>query len=1365
MTGCHCHCEAPRDGSGQRGRYLAALDPSYAPVDGRTIEDLLVFAKRYAAQIRFYDVPGGEVPDGPPERVSWREFFRRDMAVIAASIARVDTEQLEKDYGELRAAFEAKPGRATFAALFDPILGMAKRIGRWHSIAIAGNPLRADLDLAVASTLRAGVDRVRAFEEGFAFVDPTHRLDLDYSTLDASLWGLDKPVPADASVYEGADLGAKLRNAALYVDDVFHAFYGFVRQLVTVNAVGYMRFALQAYPAHQPHMALFIAFLELFRLAQDQMNGLTARMLDFYYEDVLHLAPKPPIPDRVHVVFELAKDVVDYDIAAGTPLKAGKDAAGKTLTYATTGDLVVNQARVGALKTLHVAKSASVDPAKVTLGGIFARPVANSVDGFGAPLPQTGGKWPTFGKGAVAAKPQTLCDRIAAMGEQDDPRNDRARIGFALASPQLLLQGGNRLLRWRLPAQAIALISAVELTGEKGWLTVARLDRDADRDLIKLLTRAEQGVFDPAIDVGSARYFTHEDSLYVYLPVAEVAVVAFDAGLHTGPVYPTPHPVIRVLVDPGTEFPSATWITLQLGKQALAVRVGSIDERRQHFDGLTSLVVENASERVDATKPFDPFTLLPQSGMPLYIGSGEIFNKPFVADDKLVALAVNIRKVTDVEQRAAAQLELYNAYVLRGRQWVELARNAGDDVELFRRVDLARNILFTKVGDATERLPLARLPLIAEDDLTLESSKGFLRIDLVARGDFAGLPPNVLAAALKVKELSISYYSVLPELDADVEQFFHVYPFGVAEVFLGGPDAALDASRGDLVVDANQRLLPQFTFLAPDAAYRTAFRDTQRPRVAMAGAATPSPCETLIDTLVQQANASSPGSGGANQYDGEQQEEGMLLVGLEGLRPLDTLSLLFEFAQGSAADEDGDPPPIHWSYLTNNEWRPLNGESLVSDGTYGFQTTGIVRIDVPRDITDDNTIATTGLMWFAASVTDHSERIPMLVDVVAQAAVAQLVDNDNDASHFDAALPAGTIGKLAVAVAEIAKVTQPFASFDGKHREVGREFYTRVSERLRHKARAITARDYEHLVLDRFPSIYKVKCIQHTDPNCLCRTVKADGNVCCGPQIAPGHVLIVPIANLKHRNAVNPLQPKTSRGTLLEIQAYLAQRTSPFVRVHARNPVYEPIVVFFQVQFMPGASKGYYLKKLNDEIVRFLTPWAFDEDAEVSFDQKIYASAIIKFIEDRPYVDFITDFLMFVCRERCCPDDAADSGTRVSASDALAKMNGCCDAETLFAGSGGHFVCDVIATPSTPRSILVSAPRHFIIPYATQTKPTPCEVRRAAKQAPPAPPAPEPALPAPSEPRPVPGPAAKRATRRADGAGPPRRRRGSRNPT
>ena len=284
MNNYNCHSETPRDGSGQLGRYLQALDPAYAPIDGRSIEELLVFAQRYAAQIRFHDIPESAIADDAeskdkPGQVSWREFFRRDMAVIAASISVVDTAQIKRDYDQFREQLEAHPSRDAFKGLFDPILGLAAQIDRWHAIAIPPNPLRADLDLAIDSTLRGQVKKVVAYAEAYQYIDRKHPLELDLSALtNSSLWGLDATIDPDPSIYQGASLEDQIRHAALFVDDIFHAFYGFMTGLVEVKSVGYMRFALEAYPAHQPHMALFIAFLQLFRLTQDQMNGLTGRI-------------------------------------------------------------------------------------------------------------------------------------------------------------------------------------------------------------------------------------------------------------------------------------------------------------------------------------------------------------------------------------------------------------------------------------------------------------------------------------------------------------------------------------------------------------------------------------------------------------------------------------------------------------------------------------------------------------------------------------------------------------------------------------------------------------------------------------------------------------------------------------------------------------------------------------------------------------------------------------------------------------------------------------------------------------------------------------------------------------------------------
>ncbi|MFY7841137.1 MAG: hypothetical protein ACOVP7_12720, partial [Lacibacter sp.] len=183
--------------------------------------------------------------------------------------------------------------------------------------------------------------------------------------------------------------------------------------------------------------------------------------------------------------------------------------------------------------------------------------------------------------------------------------------------------------------------------------------------------------------------------------------------------------------------------------------------------------------------------------------------------------------------------------------------------------------------------------------------------------------------------------------------------------------------------------------------------------------------------------------------------------------------------------------------------------------------------------------------------------------------------------------------------------------------ESSESFYIRVSERLRHKARAITVWDYEHLILEAFPLIHKVKCLNHT------KSVDAAFN-----EVLPGHVTIITIPDVQHRNDINPLRPYTNQDVLQQIDAFIRKRISCHVQLHVVNPDFEEV----QLKFKLRLAKGYddftiYSNKLREEITSFLSPWAYGA-GELDFGGKVYKSVLINFIEERPYVDFITDVEM-----------------------------------------------------------------------------------------------------------------------------------------
>src|SRR6185295_1695587 len=83
--------------------------------------------------------------------------------------------------------------------------------------------------------------------------------------------------------------------------------------------------------------------------------------------------------------------------------------------------------------------------------------------------------------------------------------------------------------------------------------------------------------------------------------------------------------------------------------------------------------------------------------------------------------------------------------------------------------------------------------------------------------------------------------------------------------------------------------------------------------------------------------------------------EGELLVGLAGPRAGNSVSVLFQVAEGSA-DPDLEPEPVQWFVLCDNYWKKLSSAELVRDTTRQLLASGVITFVIPRDATDVNTI-------------------------------------------------------------------------------------------------------------------------------------------------------------------------------------------------------------------------------------------------------------------------------------------------------------------------------------------------------------------------------------------------------------------------
>jgi hypothetical protein len=261
--------------------------------------------------------------------------------------------------------------------------------------------------------------------------------------------------------------------------------------------------------------------------------------------------------------------------------------------------------------------------------------------------------------------------------------------------------------------------------------------------------------------------------------------------------------------------------------------------------------------------------------------------------------------------------------------------------------------------------------------------------------------------------------------------------------------------------------------------------------------------------------------------------------------------------------------------------------------------------------------------WLRVAVAAKSDAVCRLLLLASQAVRASFSDRHNDAAFAAKVLPPGTIAKLAQPDAAVKTVTQPFASFGGRGAEAPTAFYTRVSERLRHKDRAIALWDYERLILEAFPQIHRAKCLNHTQYE------PTEDGVGRYRELAPGHVTVVTIPDQRFQKSRDPLRPYTSLGLLDEIGQFVRKRLSCFVTLHVKNPEFEEVQVECLVRLREGFDETFYQTKLEEALTRFLSPWAFAEDGYPSFGGKIYKALLINFVEEQPYVDYVTDFKLF----------------------------------------------------------------------------------------------------------------------------------------
>jgi hypothetical protein len=861
-----------------------------------------------------------------------------------------------------------------------------------------------------------------------------------------------------------------------------------------------------------PHLALFLAFLELYKQPQSVINKITARHLDFYYHDVLRLTKKDAIADKVHVILELKKNVAPIEIQPENLFSAGKDATNIELVYAPTKKTIINAAKVQSLRSLFCNKNT-----------ILSAVIANSADGLGGKLAENAPQWFGFG----------------------NPNLPPAQVGFAIASPVLRMQEGTRKITISLQLNNIASLNhnilndsfTVFITGEKNW-------------------------FSPY--TGSPTLIGNELVLDFTVSKTEQAVIDYNAAIH-GYTYSVQAPIIQVLLKPNIDYNALKNSTLQTAKIAVVV------------SEITSLQLENDDGILNPKKAFLPFGFEPTVGSRFFVGNAE-------------ALAKKLSKISLQLKWKAAPPNFsvrYSNYKTQNinNSYFTASISFRDGVDSHPSIKLFNDTDASKINVLEFPVDQAAAPDTRSSFITFSLDKDFLHADYRKEN-----VENSMKFSKESLEYSKKPVANPPPTAPNLTILNEPYTPEIQSITMGyeAHSDTVNISSTSLDDFAN----PDLNFFHITYFGQMLEHGYQRQQI-----------ELKIKAGLNQIVPLLP------KYD----NAGELLIGFSQLNAGDSVNVLFQVAEGSA-DPDLPSEKLDWFVLCDNYWKPMSQAEVVLDTTNQLLTSGTIQFVIPTEATTKNTILPSDLIWIKAAIRANVNSVCQVIDVVANAVEVEFVNNNNDPQHLLTALEPNEITKLQDGLSAIKTVKQPYASFGGRAVETDSTFYPRVSERLRHKNRCLTRWDYERIILEAFPKVHQVKCIPHAKENVW---------------LAPGHVLIVVIPDLKNKNMANPLEPKVDADTISRITEYVKNRSGMQISIKVKNPSYQKVRVDFKVKFHLGYEFNYYKTKLDRAIIEFLSPWAYQSDRNLSFGGKIYKSVLLDFVEDLTYVDYVTDFKMY----------------------------------------------------------------------------------------------------------------------------------------
>ncbi len=1126
-------------GINQSGRKLLALDPNYVVHDERSLLDLVQFTLSYSEAVAFHNQENKPIGN-------WRAFLLNDPVFIVAHIASYsfNSQKLIQEELELSGGVEFEKNLRIRSQIAENQLKMILVLFEWESLledAHDQGPILKEIKNAIKS-VEALILYLLPFQNEISLAR--------FPGIDRSNYG---------------------KSQEISLKDCFKFIYKNLVYIVEFAANSFGGYLNSKNANHEPHMGLLLACLKLFQEVKGDLNTLTTKHLDFYYQRILKQVPKDPKPLEVLVGLipkDDAKFLPEYSsFSLMFPSKKVIPLSSKFLTDLT-------RAKISEIRSVYKS-----DYYPFSLGNKIGEFALNRV--YDKLIYQGEEKQVISFEGVDPASFPVCFGEDQSLKGLSHQTMKNSLLGFAISSPLFLVEEGKHFFKisMELTKESASAFQkflsellysresyaglihhhsikelkdfiheflneafTVSLTTKSGWKTLDFLQVDFLGDKSMLIFKLEL-----------------EGELELPIPFSEV--------LHGG-LEDTSWPCIRFFLKNTAHYPPY--------KPLSFLEIVSTEIQTLSKGVRKGVECYNQLGRLDPSNPFLPFGSIPTKDSYFRI------YHPLVLNKYLNRLAIQLTWMGLPEQR--------NGF---GDHYKDYPENIGNSsfkasIGVFSdgykenssndKLDEVTHFFdsFEK-SDGSYLMPtrlislnldlLDRTSLSEPKRLLLEKDQAYLSFKLASPIPFAfghaqytqifgerslynsrfpkrqkELPKSPYTPLLERIEFTYSNFtkenfSRKTDQDQESIKFFHLYPFGFSKVF--------PASRSSI-----SYLLPQVS------------------------------------------------------------EKGNLIIGLSDIIENQIINLGFKLYPAFFIHTVTKAPAVKWEFLENNQWYPL-GNLLMEDSTNGMLHSGIVKIKLPPKIDLNSTRIGKGKFWLRVSYSSFSDINSRLINLFTNAAwlietkknqenelgIEELREFPSVLSHENSMID-GVLGPFHLHVSALRKSV-----------DLDR---IRISEQIRHRHRGVTTWDLERLILEQFPQIGRVLVYGRSDFKLQL--------------VKNSYIQVVVIPQTPLLSAERMEGFRAPFELLQEIKAYIKSFLSPFAKIEVCNPVFERLKVRASIKFKIQQQAGYYRDKLERELIEFLSPNPGDLQKEKGFLSAIYKAEIQNFIESRSYVDFITGF-------------------------------------------------------------------------------------------------------------------------------------------